>query len=78
MCENSDKIATSASKSWLQNKRVWNNIYGRGEKLEYPSEELVRLTSYLFKDRDGKKLLDYGFGSGNNLIHFAKQGFNCY
>lgn len=60
------------------NKKVWDKIYRKGKILEYPNENLVRFVSYLFKTPKNKKLLDLGFGSGNNLIHLLKKRFKCY
>ena len=40
----------------------------------YPNENLVRLVKWFFK---GGKVLDYGFGSGENLIHLLKSGYMC-
>jgi len=39
---------------------------------------LVIFVYRYFKERKGKKVLDLGFGSGNNLIHLLKAGFECY
>jgi len=61
------------------NTQVWDRIYKAGQGyLEYPNDNLVMITHHLFKDAHGKKLLDLGFGSGNNLVHLAKKGFECY
>ena len=61
-----------------ENKKVWDKIYYEGKILDYPDDNLVRFVSYLFKEPQNKKLLDLGFGSGNNLIHLIKKGFKCY
>tara|TARA_B100000989_G_scaffold297877_1_gene285084 strand:+ start:1751 stop:2428 length:678 start_codon:yes stop_codon:yes gene_type:complete len=51
--------------------------YTLGAKLDaknYPSLELVRLEKLFFKS-SGKKILEYGFGSGVNTIHLLKCGY---
>jgi len=62
------------------NKEVWDNIYKSGHQLRYPNENLVRLTYWVFNNQDVKKmkLLDYGFGPGNNLEFLQGLGFEVY
>ena len=51
--------------------------YTLGARLDtknYPSLELVRLEK-LFLKSSGKKILEYGFGSGVNTIHLLKCGY---
>jgi SAM-dependent methyltransferase len=57
------------------NADVWQALYAAGKNdLHYPSEVLVRLGGrYLGRDSP-KRILDYGFGTGANLLHFARQG----
>ena len=42
----------------------------------YPNENIVRLVKNFFTKNEGR-ILDYGFGSGENLIHFLKCGYTC-
>lgn len=52
--------------------------YDLGAKLtnkHYPSLELVRLER-LFLNRNERKVLEYGFGSGVNTIHLLKCGYH--
>jgi len=42
--------------------------------MHYPNDVLVRLAARLVGDRRDLRILDYGFGTGANLVHFAKQG----
>jgi ubiquinone/menaquinone biosynthesis C-methylase UbiE len=66
-------------KAFNKNKKVWDKIYYEKKAvLDYPNENLVRFVNYLFKEPKGNKVLDLGFGSGNNLIHLLKKGFECY
>ena len=60
---------------------LWARFYASGERqLQFPAEALVRTlkgTQYLpGVDRSwpGKKVLDVGFGHGNNLIFMAGEG----
>ncbi len=58
--------------SFESNKTVWSNIYKAGlNNLSYPNENLVRYLYYLYPEKNFSdlKVLDYGFGSGNNLRH---------
>jgi SAM-dependent methyltransferase len=61
------------------NAAVWQRLYAEGKNdLRYPNDLLVRLGARLLsKDRD-RRILDFGFGTGANLLHFAAQGFETY
>ena len=63
----------------------WASEYIRataeGTQLTWPSETLVRLfkgnyVPGLKKDYAGKKVIDVGFGNGNNLIFLASLGLH--
>jgi SAM-dependent methyltransferase len=59
------------------NKNIWSDIYKSGKSnLSYPNENFVRYFHYLYAGQNinGLKVLDYGFGSGNNLLHLYKLG----
>ena len=45
---------------------------GSESHLSYPDENFVRITHRLFK-LEHLKILDYGFGSGANMIHLLKK-----
>jgi len=65
------------------NSAIWENIYkagGAGANLKYPCEDLVvSISRYLSGDEwRGKKVLEIGFGSGNNLAYLVSRGFDCY
>lgn len=58
--------------SFESNQKVWSDLYKAGlNNLSYPNENLVRYLYYLFPEKNFSdlKVLDYGFGSGNNLRH---------
>ncbi|WP_051296496.1 class I SAM-dependent methyltransferase [Anaeroarcus burkinensis] len=58
------------------NKTIWEKLYGNGRNvLTYPNEVLVTLASRMLDSKTQVRLLDYGFGSGNNMMHFLKRGF---
>jgi SAM-dependent methyltransferase len=62
-----------------RNATIWERLYaGGGNDLRYPSEVLVRLGATRFDRARDRRILDYGFGTGANLVHFAEQGFQLY
>jgi len=67
--------------SFESNKTVWSNIYKAGlNNLSYPNENLVRYLYYLYPEKNFSdlKVLDYGFGSGNNLRHLDLLNCDVY
>jgi len=57
------------------NASIWDSVYANGGgDLRYPNDVLVRLAARLVGDRRDMRILDYGFGTGANLVHFATQG----
>lgn len=68
-------------KSFETNKTIWSDIYKSGKNnLNYPNENLVRYLYYVYPDKNftNLKVLDYGFGSGNNLRHLDALNFDVY
>lgn len=73
---------------WLDNYRSFDkkweeNIYSKGKQLnKYPFSEMVSYVMRLFSNqlRSGEalKVLELGFGSGNNIIFLAQEGFETY
>nr|BDT26865.1 class I SAM-dependent methyltransferase [Bacteriovorax sp. HI3] len=61
------------------NQDVWKKIYrdGKGD-LKYPSDLLVRVANMLFPKDKQAKILDFGFGTGANALHFAKMGHDVH
>jgi ubiquinone/menaquinone biosynthesis C-methylase UbiE len=64
-----------------KSKRVWEdnlNIFPES-RLNFPDENLIRLMSgkYVSIAKPGAKILDHGFGHGNNLLYFANLGYEC-
>ena len=61
------------------NSRVWRNLYSLGKNdLQYPSDVLVRVAARLFGTERDLKILDFGFGTGANLLHFASLGHHVH
>lgn len=61
------------------NQEIWKKIYASSSfDISYPSEILVRYICHFFKKGNGLKLLDYGFGAGNNLKFLIDFGFDAY
>jgi SAM-dependent methyltransferase len=61
------------------NAGIWQRLYAAGAgDLRYPSDVLVRLGARLLSNTRERRILDFGFGAGANLLHFAGQGFEVY
>lgn len=61
------------------NVAVWRRLYAEGSNdLRYPSDVLVRLGARLLTRTRERRVLDFGFGTGANLLHFARQGFEMH
>ena len=59
-----------------KNIEVWKTIYAAGKNdLRYPNDVLIRLGNKLLNPRDHHRILDFGFGTGANLLHFARLGY---
>jgi SAM-dependent methyltransferase len=61
------------------NAAIWERLYAQGRNdLRYPNEVLVRLGMRLLDKSRDRRILDFGFGTGANLLHFAGQGFELH
>ena len=65
-----------------KSKKVWENFIKLQPEtdLMYPDENIIRIFSgrYVEVSIPPAKILDYGFGGGNNLLFFASKGYECY
>lgn len=52
----------------------YDKLYASGYDHMYPDLDLVRLERWYFSHAPGK-VLDYGFGTGENLLHFLRCGY---
>lgn len=66
---------------FLKSKQVWeeNLKLFPLSRLSYPDENLVRLFSgkYVLIPHPPAQVMDHGFGHANNLIFFARKGYEC-
>lgn len=53
----------------------WDKAFAEGSDKRYPSLDLVRLERWFFDAKPGQ-LLEYGFGSGVNLLHMLECGYD--
>ena len=65
-----------------KSKEVWEKFLKIQPEanLMFPDENLIKIFSnrYVEVPKPPAKLLDHGFGSGNNLVFFATKGYDCY
>jgi ubiquinone/menaquinone biosynthesis C-methylase UbiE len=58
--------------------KQWDKIFKRyGKVFTKPQEDIPKIVK-LFKEREVKKILDLGCGSGRHIIYLTKKGFNIY
>ncbi len=56
---------------------IWEEIYSRQDSLlSYPDETLVRVIHRLLSPQKHRTILDYGYGSGSNMIHLINKGYD--
>lgn len=69
------KISVNNLKDVIKtNSEIWENVGKQEMNLDV---NLVRCQKRIFPEGKGKRLLYIGFGEGQNLVYFAKQGFDC-
>lgn len=65
-----------------KSKEVWERFIKLQPKtdLMFPDENLIRIFSnrYIEVPEPPAKVLDHGFGGGNNLLFYASKGYECY
>ncbi|MDI6806366.1 MAG: class I SAM-dependent methyltransferase [Candidatus Aenigmarchaeota archaeon] len=60
------------------NKKAWNKIYRKEEKIVTTVHEDVPKIVRFFKKKGVKKILDLGCGTGRHLRYLTKHGFDVY
>lgn len=60
-----------------KNVKKYELIYKKGQNHFYPNLDLVRIQKIFLKNNIGKTL-DYGFGSGENLVFLSNEGHETY
>mgnify|MGYP001448275400 CR=1 FL=1 len=60
-----------------KNVKKYELIYKKGQNHFYPNLDLVRIQKSFLKNNIGKTL-DYGFGSGENLVFLNNEGHEIY
>ena len=60
------------------NVSKYENLYSSGHNHNYPNLDFVRLERKFLRNKTHNKILDYGFGSGENIIHLIKNNYNVY
>ncbi|MDB0032489.1 class I SAM-dependent methyltransferase [Alphaproteobacteria bacterium] len=53
-------------------------LYKSGHDHSYPNLDFVRIVSKFIEKKQNSRFLDYGFGSGENLIYLSKFKFDLY
>src|SRR3989344_3154572 len=63
-----------------QNKEYYGKLYSKNESfLQYPAGWVIRFHNMYLKSHIPKgRVLDYGFGTGNNSIFFMEKGYDVY
>jgi cyclopropane fatty-acyl-phospholipid synthase-like methyltransferase len=62
-----------------QNIKIWDALYERNEgALAYPNDTLVRVVHRTLDLQKHRKVLDYGFGAGSNMVHLIQRGHEMY
>jgi len=57
-------------------QEIWDTLYSQGKSImKYPDDIFVRLVSKVLNLKKHKRVLDFGFGSGANLLHLFHNGF---
>jgi len=60
-----------------KNVERYDGLYKKGHDHEYPNLDAVRLIAKYFTNKNSN-VLDFGFGSGENILHLNKKGFKVH
>ena len=62
-----------------KNFEVYNSVYEcMDDAHEFPNTNLVRLEKWFLRGKNKNKVLDYGFGYGENSIFLSSKGYNVF
>ena len=62
-----------------KNFKVYNSVYDcMDDAHEFPNVNLVRLEKWFLKGGKNFKILDHGFGYGENSIFYPQKGYKVY
>ena len=64
-----------------KNRHAFDDHYSKpGSNLQFPNEYLIRCYHNYIKKHisPGSRILDFGYGSGNNSLYFIKQGYEVF
>lgn len=56
----------------------YESLYEAGHNHDYPNLDFVRLERKFLRSKNKTKILDFGFGSGENIIHLLKKNYDVY
>ena len=60
------------------NTSIWETLYSNNRSvMSYPNDPFVRISYRLLSTEKHKKVLEIGFGSGTDMLHLLKRGFDC-
>jgi len=55
---------------------IWEQIYSQADtSITYPDEVFVRVVHRLLSPKKHRTILDYGYGSGSNMVHLLSKGY---
>jgi SAM-dependent methyltransferase len=61
-----------------RNADVWRELYAQGKNdLRYPNDVFIRCCHRYLSPDSAPRVLDYGFGTGANLLHMVAAGFTA-
>ena len=62
-----------------KNFKVYNSVYEcMDDAHEFPNTNLVRLEKWFLNGKKNDKVLDYGFGYGENSIFLNSKGYSIF
>ena len=65
----------------VETKKWWMDFWNQrqhGDFRDTPDEHVVRFSKRFFSSLEGKRVLEFGFGDGKDLLYFYSKGCTCY